>query len=405
MAMFKYEYRTAAGETRNGQIEAPDQNSAKQRLREMKISPTSINESKGGLGFKMPTPAFLKPSVSTKDLVIFTRQFATMIDSGLPLVQCLDILSKQTENPTLREQLLTVKEKVESGSTFGDALKGYPDTFDDLYVNLIAAGEVGGMLDTIMNRLAAYLEKNEKLVRQVKGAMTYPIVVMVVATIVVAILLLKVVPQFEGMFADFGAALPAPTLFVISISKFLQSYFMMIVVALTVIFFGVQRFYKTEVGRRTLDKVMLVLPVFGDLLRKVAVARFCRTLGTMISSGVPILEALGICSRTAGNRVIELAIQKASQSIAEGRTISDPLMESKIFPQMVCQMISVGETTGALDTMLTKIADFYEDETDQAVEALTSMMEPMIMAFLGVVVGGLVIAMYMPIFEMAAHVG
>lgn len=405
MAMFKYEYRTAAGETRNGQIEAPDQNSAKQRLREMKISPTSINESKGGISLNMPMPDFLKPSVSNKDLVIFTRQFATMIDSGLPLVQCLDILSKQTENPTLRSQLLTVKEKVESGSTFGDALKGYPDSFDDLYVNLVAAGEVGGMLDTIMNRLAAYLEKNDKLVRQVKGAMTYPIVVMVVATIVVAILLLKVVPQFEGMFADFGAALPAPTLFVISISKFLQSYFMIIVVAIGVIIYGTQRFYKTEVGRRTLDKIMLVLPVFGDLLRKVAVARFCRTLGTMISSGVPILEALGICSRTAGNRVIELAIQKASQSIAEGRTIADPLMESKIFPQMVCQMISVGETTGALDTMLTKIADFYEDETDQAVEALTSMMEPMIMAFLGVVVGGLVIAMYMPIFEMAAHVG
>ena len=404
MAVFKYEYRTAAGETKNGQIEAPDQNSAKQRLREMKISPMTLNESKG-MSFKLPVFDFMKPGVSNRDLVIFTRQFATMIDSGLPLVQCLDILSKQTENPTLREQLCSVKEKVESGSTFGDALKGYPDTFDDLYVNLIAAGEVGGMLDTIMNRLATYLEKSDKLVRQVKGAMTYPIVVMVVAVVVVAILLLKVVPQFEGMFADFGAALPAPTLIVLALSKFLQNYIVLILVAIFSSIYGIRRFYKTSIGRLTLDRLMLVLPVFGDLLKKVAVARFCRTLGTMISSGVPILEALGICSRTAGNRVIELAIQKASQSISEGRTISDPLTESKIFPQMVCQMISVGETTGALDTMLTKIADFYEDETDQAVEALTSMMEPMIMAVLGVVVGGLVIAMYMPIFEMAAHVG
>ena len=283
--------------------------------------------------------------------------------------------------------------------------KGFPETFDDLYVNLVAAGEVGGMLDTIMNRLAAYLEKNQKLVAQVKGAMSYPIVVLIVAAIVISILLLKVVPQFEGMFADFGAALPAPTLFVIACSAFLQSYILLIVAAIAATIYGVQYAYKTSAGKLALDKLMLALPVFGDLLKKVAVARFCRTLSTMISSGVPILEALAICSRTAGNKVIENAIQKASISISEGRTIADPLMESKVFPQMVCQMISIGEATGALDTMLSKIADFYEDETDQAVESLTSMMEPMIMAFLGVVVGGLVIAMYMPIFEMAAHVG
>jgi len=239
----------------------------------------------------------------------------------------------------------------------------------------------------------------------VKGAMSYPIVVLIVAAIVISILLLKVVPQFEGMFADFGAALPAPTLFVIACSAFLQSYILLIVAAIAATIYGVQYAYKTSAGKLALDKLMLALPVFGDLLKKVAVARFCRTLSTMISSGVPILEALAICSRTAGNKVIENAIQKASISISEGRTIADPLMESKVFPQMVCQMISIGEATGALDTMLSKIADFYEDETDQAVESLTSMMEPMIMAFLGVVVGGLVIAMYMPIFEMAAHVG
>jgi len=404
MAKFNYEFRTPGGDVRTGSIEAPDQANARQRLRDQKINPTNLTEDKG-IQIKLPQLAFFKPKVITKDLVIFTRQFATMIDSGLPLVQCLDILSKQSENPTLREQLLAVKEKVESGSTFGEALKGYPDSFDDLYVNLVAAGEVGGMLDTIMNRLAAYLEKNEKLMRQVKGAMSYPIIVMVVAGIVITLLLVKVVPSFSSMFADFGAALPAPTLFVIACSDFLQSYIVFILAFIFVAVNATARFYKTTVGRATIDRLLLTLPVFGDLLRKVAVARFCRTLGTMMASGVPILEALGICGRTSGNKVIESAIEKAAVSISEGRTISEPLTESKVFPQMVCQMISVGEATGALDTMLTKIADFYDDEVDAAVESLTAMMEPLIMAFLGVVVGGLVIAMYMPIFEMAAHVG
>lgn len=404
MATFNYEYKTSGGETRTGKLEAADPQAARARLREQRINPTTLTESKG-FSLNIPMPAFLKPKVSTRDLVIFTRQFATMIDSGLPLVQCLDIQSKQAENPTLRTQLTVVKEKVESGSTFGESLKGFPDTFDDLYVNLVAAGEVGGMLDTIMNRLAAYLEKNQKLVGQVKSAMSYPIVVMVVASIVISLLLLKVVPQFESMFADMGAALPAPTLFVLACSKFLQNYVVLLIGMIVAFIYGIQYTYKTTAGKLALDKLMLAAPVFGDLLKKVAVARFCRTLGTMISSGVPILEALAICSRTAGNKVIENAITKASVSISEGRTIADPLMESKVFPQMVCQMISIGEATGALDTMLGKIADFYEEETDQAVEGLTSMMEPLIMAFLGVVVGGLVIAMYMPIFEMAAHVG
>lgn len=406
MAVFKYEGRTAAGEAKKGTIEAPDQNTARARLREMKVSATSLTESKSVLDreLSIPMPAFLKPSVTTKDVVIFTRQFATMIDSGLPLVQALDILATQSENATLRDQLRNVKERVESGSTFAEALKQYPNTYDDLFVNLVAAGEVGGMLDTILNRLAAYLEKNQKLVRQVKGAMTYPIIVIVVAIVVVAILLLKVVPTFEEMFADFGAALPAPTQFVLAISKWLQNNGVFVFVGLGIFIWGVQRFYKTPPGKLMIDSLLLKLPVFGDLLTKVAVARFCRTLGTMISSGVPILEALGICSRTAGNKVLENAINKVTTSISEGRTIAEPLTESKVFPQMVCQMIAVGEATGALDTMLGKIADFYDEEVDTAVESLTSMMEPMIMAFLGIVVGGLVIAMYMPMFEMASHI-
>ncbi|MFZ5478338.1 MAG: type II secretion system F family protein [Myxococcota bacterium] len=407
MAMFKYEGRTATGENRKGTLEAPDQNAARAKLREMRIQPTTIAETKSAFDrqLNIPKPAFLKPGISIRDLVIFTRQFATMIDSGLPLVQCLDIQASQAENPTMRDQLKVIKEKVESGSTFADALKTYPDTFDDLYVNLIAAGEVGGMLDGIMNRLAAYLEKNQKLIRQVKGAMTYPVIVIAVAVIVVALLLLKVVPQFEDMFSDFGAALPAPTMFVIALSKWLQANFLYCVVGIVVGMWSIRRFYKTQRGKLIIDRLLLQVPVFGDLIKKVAVARFTRTLGTMISSGVPILEALGICGRTAGNKIIENAIGRVATSISEGRTIAEPLMESKVFPQMVCQMISVGEATGALDTMLNKIADFYDEEVDQAVEALTSMMEPLIMAFLGVVIGGLVIAMYMPIFEMAGHVG
>ena len=403
MAMFKYEGRTANGDVRNGTIEAKDQASARASLREQRITANTLTESKGMSG-AIKLPAFFAPSVTTRDLVIFTRQFATMIDSGLPLVQCLEIQSSQAENPTLRNQLKVVKDKVESGSTFAEALKTYPKTFDDLFVNLVAAGEVGGMLDTIMNRLAAYLEKSQKLIRQVKGAMTYPIIVLMVMAVVTTILLLKVVPTFEGMFADFGAALPAPTLIVLGLSKWLQANFVYTVVGLSALVWGTRRWYGTPSGRLVLDKLMLGLPVFGDLLKKVAVARFCRTLSTMLSSGVPIIEALGICGRTAGNVVIENAITSVTVSISEGRTISEPLAESKVFPQMVCQMISVGEATGALDTMLGKIADFYDDEVDVAVESLTAMMEPLIMALMGVIVGGLVIAMYMPIFEMAAHI-
>jgi type IV pilus assembly protein PilC len=406
MAVFLYEGKSATGETKKGKLNAPSPEAARQRLKEMKISPSSLSESDSILDkqLNIPLPAFLKPGVKLRDLVIFSRQFATMIDSGLPLVQCLDILSTQSENPTFKDQLKVIKEKVESGTTFADALKSFPVTFDDLYVNLVAAGEVGGMLDTIMNRLAAYLEKNQKLIRQVKSAMTYPIVVVGVATIVVALLLLKVVPQFETMFADFGAALPAPTQIVIGISRWLQLYFFYICVGAAGLYLAFRAAIRTNLGRRWSHVVALYLPVFGELITKVAVARFCRTLGTMLSSGVPILEALDICARTSGNMVIEAAIQKAAGSIAEGRTIAEPLAESNVFPQMVCQMISVGESTGALDVMLGKIADFYDEEVDQAVEALTAMMEPIIISVLGLVIGGLVIAMYLPIFEMASHI-
>ena len=404
MPKFAYVGKTGAGEVKKGKIEASNQKAARAQLRKMNINPTTLKKAGGG-DISIPMPAFLKPKVTTKDLVLFTRQFATMIDSGLPLVQCLDIQAKQAANPTFREELSAIKESVESGNTFADALKRFPATFDDLYRNMIAAGEVGGILDTILNRLAVYLEKADKLKRQIKGALMYPLITVVVALVVVTILLLKVVPTFETMFADFGGALPAPTQFVIDLSKWLQANFIIIAVGIAAIIFGLRFMYRNKRGRLIIDKVSLKLPVFGDLLTKVAVARFCRTLGTMISSGVPILEALDICGRTAGNKVIENAINKVRESISEGRSISEPLLETGVFPEMVCQMINVGEATGALDVMLNKVADFYEDEVDQSVETLTSMLEPMIMVFLGVVIGGLVIAMYMPIFSMASNVG
>jgi type IV pilus assembly protein PilC len=407
MAVFAYEGRAAGGEVKKGRIEAADLDAARARLRLMKIQPTTVEEKTGlsAIELKMPKLDILKPSIGNKDLVIFTRQFATMIDSGLPLVQCLDIQSKQAPNPTLREQLVEIKAAVESGTTFADALKKFPETFDPLFRNLVAAGEIGGILDTILNRLASFLEKNEKLKRKVKGAMTYPIAVMGVGFLVVLVLLLKVVPTFEAMFLEFGGSLPAPTQFVVDLSYFMQHNWYFIIGGIIGTVFGMRFAYKRPRGRQMLDAVLLKLPVFGDLLRKVAVARFCRTLGTMVSSGVPILDGLEICAKTAGNSIIEAAVLQARTSISEGRTIAEPIAEAKVFPEMVCQMISVGENTGALDIMLVKIADFYDDEVDQAVENLTSLLEPMIMVFLGVVVGGFVIAMYLPIFTMAQSIG
>jgi len=405
MALFAYEARTSSGDIRRGEVEAPSKEDARKRLRQMSLNPTSVKKKGGGfLDMEIKQPAFMKPKILNKDLVIFTRQFATMIDSGLPLVQCLEIQASQAPNPTLREQLAVVKDSVESGVTFADSLKKFPETFDELFRNLVAAGEIGGILDTILNRLAIFMEKNDKLRRQIKGAMTYPIVVFFVAILVTAVLLLKVVPTFDTMFADFGGTLPAPTQFVINLSYWLQhngAYLVGGLVAFSVVFKMLKR---TEKGEYAWHAFLLKLPGIGDLLTKVAVARFCRTLGTMVSSGVPILDGLDICSRTAGNKVIERAVIRAKKSISEGRNISDPLRESGVFPEMVCQMISVGENTGALDIMLNKIADFYEDEVDQSVENLTSMIEPIIMVFLGVFVGGFIIAMYLPIFSMANQV-
>ncbi len=324
-----------------------------------------------------------------------------MIDSGLPLVQCLEIQASQATNPTLREQLSVIKESVESGTTFADALKKFPVTFDDLFRNLIAAGEVGGILDTILNRLATFLEKNEKLKRQIKGAMTYPAIVMGVAGLVVTVLLLKVVPTFESMFLEFGGALPAPTQIVVDLSKFMQKNFMFMFAALGALIYAIKFSYGTAKGRVVYDGIFLKTPVLGELLTKVAVARFCRTLGTIVASGVPILDGLEICARTAGNKIIEAAVLQAREAISEGRNIADPLSESKVFPEMVCQMISVGESTGALDIMLTKIADFYDEEVDAAVGGLTAMLEPIMMVFMGGSIGTILIAMYLPIFTIA----
>jgi type IV pilus assembly protein PilC len=409
MPMFLYEGRTATGEVRKGELEAANQAAVMTKLRAMKIKPTSVKK-KGGLGLdpeikiSIPMPAFLQPGVGEKDLVVFTRQFATMIDSGLPLVQCLDIQASNVENTTFKKQLSDIKETVEGGATFADALKKYPKTFDELYVNLVAAGEVGGILDTILNRLAAYIEKNNKLKRKVKGAMTYPIAIVIIMIGLLAIIMTKVVPTFQKMFAESGAELPVPTQILINVSEFFIHYTPHLVVTLVVTIFVLAQVLKTDAGQKTKDTLLLKLPAFGDLLRKVAVARFCRTLGTMISSGVPILDALEICSKSAGNWVVEKAIMKTRDSISEGRTIAEPLAESGVFPSMVCQMINVGEATGALDTMLGKITDFYDDEVEVAVAGITSLIEPAIMVFLGVIVGGLVIALYMPIFTMASTV-
>ncbi len=390
------------GKKKKGEMEADSENFVRLTLRRQGIEPTKIKPKAKDL---FANVKFLQPKVTEKDIVIMTRQFATMIDAGLPLVQCLEILFSQQDNRTFKRILKNIKEDVEEGSTFADALKRHPDVFDNLFVNLVAAGEIGGILDIILNRLAAYIEKAAKLKKKVKGAMTYPIVVTVIAVMVVAVILIFVIPVFESMFADFGKALPVPTQIVVAMSEFLQNYILYIVVGFVLFIFAFRRFYKTDKGRALVDRLILKLPVFGMLIRKVAVAKFTRTLGTMISSGVPILDSLEIVAATAGNMTIEEAIRETRQSISEGRTIAEPLADSEVFPSMVVQMISVGEATGALDTMLSKIADFYDDEVDAAVDALTAMLEPFMMVFLGGTIGGLVVAMYLPIFQMAGAMG
>jgi type IV pilus assembly protein PilC len=404
MAKFSWEARGKTGSIQKGVMEASSVAAVEAQLKRFAFSGIKIKEEGKGLSKEIKIPGF-GGKVQTKELVVFTRQFATMIDSGLPLVQCLDILGSQQENKTFKDIILKVKESVESGSTFADALKKHPKTFDDLYTNLVAAGEVGGILDTILNRLAAYMEKAMKLKKQVKGAMIYPTTIMSIAIIVIAVILVFVIPTFAKMFKDFGGDLPAPTKIVIALSNFVVNYIFVIVGAIVILFIGFKKYYATANGKKVIDTYALKAPIFGMLIRKVAVARFTRTLGTMISSGVPIMDGLEIVAKTAGNKVVEEAVYKVRQSISEGKTMAEPLAECGVFPPMVVQMISVGEATGAMDTMLNKIADFYDDEVDSAVGALTSMMEPLLMVFLGTTVGGLVIAMYLPIFKIAGTVG
>ena len=402
MGKFSWDGVTKSGQTLKGEMEAPNADAVIAQLRRQGIQPGNVKERGKGLDIELKMFA---PKVTTKDLVVFTRQFATMIDAGLPLVQCLDILSKQQENVTFKRILLKVKEDVESGSTFADALKKHPKAFDELYVNLVAAGEIGGILDTILNRLAVFIEKAMKLKKKVKSAMTYPATIIGIAVVVIGVILIFVIPAFEKMFADFGGTLPVPTQIVIQLSNMLQRYILVFIGACMVGKWLFNRYYATPVGRLQMDAIYLKLPVMGPLIRKVAVAKFSRTLGTMISSGVPILDGLEIVAKTAGNKVVENAIYRVRQSISEGKTIAEPLEQSGVFPSMVCQMVAVGESSGAIDTMLSKIADFYDDEVDDAVGNLTAMMEPLLMLFLGTTVGGLVVAMYLPIFKLAGSVG
>jgi type IV pilus assembly protein PilC len=402
MPVFVWVAQTKKGRKLKGEIDAANEAIALSQLKKRNFTVKKLKaKPKDILG----NISFLKPKVTKKDLMVFTRQFSTMIDAGLPLVQGLTILAEQSENPTFKAVLKEITKDVEGGSTLAEAMKKHSKIFDALFVNLVAAGEMGGMLDTILRRLAQFIEKAEKLKSQIKGAMTYPIVVMAVAFIVIAVILVFVIPVFEDMFKSFGSALPTPTQIVVNMSRFLKSNIHWVIIALIALIYGFKRYRDTAAGKKVTDSLLLKLPVFGNLLKKTAVARFTRTLGTMISSGVPILDALEIVAKTAGNVVIEEIIYEVRGSIAEGQTIAEPLSENDIFPGMVIQMIAVGEATGALDSMLEKIADFYDEEVDAAVAALTSMLEPLLMVFLGGSIGGLVIAMYLPIFDMASAMG
>jgi type IV pilus assembly protein PilC len=395
MPAFTWKGKTRTGSSTSGERVAATKDAAIAMLRREQILVTSIKEK--GKEFTLPT---LGGGVSSKDIAVFTRQFSVMIDAGLPLVQCLEILGTQNENQAFQKTLLAVRQDVEGGASLADAMKKHPKVFDDLYTNMIAAGEAGGILDTILKRLATYIEKNVKLKAQVKSALVYPIAVIAIAGLVVAVILWKVVPTFAALFAGLGAQLPLPTRIVIAASNWFVRLLPFLVVGGIVIAVAFKRYYATYNGRRVVDGVTLKLPVLGMILRKIAVARFCRTLATLISSGVPILDGLEITARTSGNAIVEDAIMKTRKSVEGGQSLAEPLKETDVFPPMVVQMISVGEQTGALDAMLGKIADFYEEEVDTAVANLMTLMEPILILFLGTVVGGIVISMYLPIFEL-----
>ena len=399
--VFIWEGKTRQGNIQKGEISANNKDEVMALLRRQNIMPVNVSAKP-----KQINISFGAPKITDKDIVIFTRQLATMIDAGLPLVQCLEILGSQTENKSLAKVIVQVRTDVESGATFADALKKHPKVFDNLYVNMVAAGEAGGILDTILGRLAAYMEKFAKIKKQIKSAMIYPSVIMFVAIAVVAILMIFVVPMLSNMFKEMGGTLPLPTRIVIWLSEFLSGWGgLSLALFFVALFVGVKQSRKTEAGLRATDRIAMNIPVMGMLIRKVAVAKFTRTMGTLLTSGVPILEGLIIVAKTAGNKIIEEAIMVTRQSVSEGKTLAEPLSKSKVFPPMVNQMIAVGEATGALDNMLNKIADFYDEEVDSAVAALTSLLEPMLMIFLGVTVGFVIIAMYMPIFQMGSLAG
>ena len=401
MPVYIWEGKTAKGTIQKGETDAPSEKILRQILKAQKINVSKVKQKPKDI---FENVAFMQPGVKTKDLIVFTRQFSTMIDAGLPLIQGLDILANQEENRTFKKVLMQVKLDVEGGSSLAEALKKHPKVFDNLYVNLVAAGEMGGILDTILQRLAAYIEKNARLVSKVKGALIYPVTIMVIAVAVIIIMLVFVIPVFAEMFTDFGRELPGLTQAVVNISDFLRNNWIVLTVIFAGLFYAFKKWKSTDRGEYLFDKYMLKAIVIGDLLRKVAVAKFTRTLGTLITSGVPILDGMDVVAKTAGNRVVEEAINNTKQSISEGKTIAVPLEESGVFPPMVCQMVAVGESAGSLDSMLEKIADFYEEEVDTAVDSITALIEPVMMVFLGGSVGTMLIAMYLPIFKIAGTI-
>ena len=403
MPTFLWEGKTAQGKIIRDEIEASSREAVFAILRERRIRPipTRIREKGAGMEKEIRIPGFSE-SVKPKEVAVFTRQFAAMIDAGLPIVQCLSIQGEQTQNKTFRRTLLAIRKDVEGGTTLAEALRKHPRIFDDLYVNMVEAGEMGGALHTILNRIALFIEKANKLKKKVKGAMIYPSSILGVAVIVVSVLMIFVIPVFAELYGSMGKALPAPTQIAINISNVFVAYWYLIFGSMIGVVVAIKLYHKTPAGHMHIDRLLLRMPIIGDLLRKVAVARFSQNMSILLSSGVPILDGLAITARTAGNKVIEKAIMESRVSISQGRTVADPLRESKVFPPMVCQMVAVGETTGGLDVMLKKVAELYEDEVDDAVTNLTALMEPMIMVFLGVILGGLVIAMYLPIFQMGS---
>jgi type IV pilus assembly protein PilC len=400
MPSYEWKGRDRDGNPQTGVLIGDSKDAVIAALRRQQIVVTTVKEK----GKEIALPKF-GGGIKSKDIAVFTRQFSVMIDAGLPLVQCLDILGQQQDNKAFQKVILQIRQDVEAGSSLAEAMRKHPQAFDDLYVNMVAAGEAGGILDTILQRLAAYIEKAVKLKSQVRSALVYPVAVVTIAIIVVYIILWKVIPVFATLFEGLGTQLPFLTQVIVNVSRFIGNFWWLIILVVIGIIFALRQYYQTEAGRYQIDKIMLRMPVIGALLRKIAVARFCRTLATLLSSGVAILESLDITARTAGNAVLEESIMQVRKEVEEGKTLAEPLARTEQFPPMVCQMIGVGEQTGAMDTMLSKIADFYEDEVDAAIEGMMALLEPVMIAFLGVVIGVIVVAMYLPMFSLISQIG